>query len=261
MQQTDTTHTARSKRSGNALTGPSPMWRLFWGCSGLALAVCIGMVVAVISGEGRLGATQEQTVAQSEMEPASNSTIALPPVQRFPVKRCFRRADSLGREDKGKAAEANQTARSTSPLPSPPPCGTESSLPKKVESPQAVYRSALHLLHAEQTQAARERLRTFLNHYADHSLASNARYWLGETWYSQQAYTKAIAIWNDALQRRPDSHKAPAMLLKIGYARFELGQKDKGRLSLQCLLRTDPPSRIAALARKKLAEGSCDGHS
>ncbi|MGM0645562.1 MAG: tol-pal system protein YbgF [Thermodesulfobacteriota bacterium] len=192
----------------------------------------------------------------------NNATLAaevpraaeLPPMQRFPVTRTFRSADAFGREEPTPSAPI--PGQSTQALPFTPLPERCANVPLVPGPPEHLYDAGLRVLRQKKPEEARQRLHAFAQSYPDHPLADNARYWIGETWYTQGAYTQAIAVWLDAAAHTPSSPKTPAALLKIGYARFALGQPQKGRHCLQCLLRTSPPERIATLARKKLREES-----
>jgi TolA-binding protein len=80
---------------------------------------------------------------------------------------------------------------------------------KEAEHPTdklAIYNLGRQKLEAGQTQRARELFTDFLARFPKDELASNAQYWLGETYYAERK-------WNDAIG---EFQKVPDSLLKIG---------------------------------------------
>lgn len=219
-----------------------------------------GMILCIVV--AALVATHGPLVAQKGNGTTDNASSSvecpqakdLAPMQRYPVKRIFRRADAFGREEPVPPASTLEQRLGT--LPFIPLSEGSQDTPLVPGPPERLYQTGLRVLRQGDPETARQRLQAFATSYPEHPLVDNARYWIGETWYSQGAYTQAITVWLDAVALAPSSPKTPAALLKIGYARFALGQPHKGRHCLQCLLRTSPPQRIAALAREKLREES-----
>jgi tol-pal system protein YbgF len=68
---------------------------------------------------------------------------------------------------------------------------------------------------------------SFLDKYRDHSLAGNAQYWLGETYYVQGDYKTAAKSFLTGYQEFPKSRKAADSLLKLGLSLNRLGQKEQ----------------------------------
>lgn len=116
------------------------------------------------------------------------------------------------------------------------------------------YDRALALLWDGKPIEARSLLNEFLVDFPNSSLAPNALYWLGETYYSQQRYAQSILTFRDVMRRFPKHPKAPASLLKIGYSYEQLGDMQNARFYLKALLKDYPDSDPAALARAKLKQ-------
>ena len=85
-------------------------------------------------------------------------------------------------------------------------------------------------------------------------MAGNAQFWLGETYYREQWYEKAILEYQKVIENYPDGNKIEASLLKQGLAFFNLGDKANARLILQELIRKHPKSNEAQIARQKVKE-------
>jgi len=63
--------------------------------------------------------------------------------------------------------------------------------------------------------------------YGDNSLAGNAQYWLGETYYVQGDYRQAAQSFLKGYREYPKGRKAADSLLKLGLSLNRLGQKEQ----------------------------------
>ncbi|MBH0192644.1 MAG: tol-pal system protein YbgF [Nitrospira sp.] len=86
------------------------------------------------------------------------------------------------------------------------------------------------------------------------SLAPNAQYWLGESYYNLKDYGRAIQTFESLLAEYPGNEKAPAALYKLGLATAETGDLVKSKRSLKRVLEEFPASDESKLAKNKLAE-------
>lgn len=118
--------------------------------------------------------------------------------------------------------------------------------------PQASYDAALKGYNDKKYAEARELLKDFLKASPEHKLASNARFWIGETFYAEGAYDDAILAYEEVIQRSPDSPKVPDAMLKQAYAFIQLGDKKAARGILGALIEKFPKHKLADSARKKL---------
>ena len=62
--------------------------------------------------------------------------------------------------------------------------------------------------------------------YPNDPLASNAQYWLGESYYVRGQYKNAADAFLKGYKKYKSGDKAPDTLLKLGMSLAELGQKD-----------------------------------
>jgi tol-pal system protein YbgF len=67
--------------------------------------------------------------------------------------------------------------------------------------------------------------REFLQNYPNDALADNAQYWIGECYYSQKMFDRAIVEFKK-VENYPDGNKIPDAYLKIVYSYNELGKKE-----------------------------------
>jgi tol-pal system protein YbgF len=92
-------------------------------------------------------------------------------------------------------------------------------------SPQDQYQYAWGLLRAQDYPGAEAALRSFIAKHPKHTLAGNAQYWLGETYYVRKDYRQAAVAFAEGYQTYPNSAKAPDNLLKLGLALAQIGEK------------------------------------
>jgi tol-pal system protein YbgF len=104
-------------------------------------------------------------------------------------------------------------------------------------TPKEQYDYATSLLLADQNiEKAEQALRAFLDLHPKHRLASNAFYWLGETFYVRRNFQQAVQIFAEGYQKFPKSGKAADNLLKLGMSLGQLKQNKKACTAYASLL-------------------------
>lgn len=131
-----------------------------------------------------------------------------------------------------------------------PPPSTSASPP--APAPQSLYDNALRDLNTGKYDLARQQFQDYLQYYGRTALAGNAQFHIGETYYRQNDFKRAIAEYDKVLRDHPDSNKVAASLLKKGYAQLELNQRDEGIRTLRGLVEKYPRSDEAEWARRRL---------
>jgi len=119
--------------------------------------------------------------------------------------------------------------------------------------PDALYAQGQDLFIASRYDEAREVFSRLVEAYPSHGLADNALYWLGEAYYSEKAFQKALAAFLDVTGRFPKGNKAPDAMLKAAYSYQELNDKGKADETLSALLVRYPDSEAAIKAKSALA--------
>ncbi len=113
------------------------------------------------------------------------------------------------------------------------------------------YETAWRTLDKKDYKAAIGRFREFIKKYPKSTLAVNAQYWIGESYYALKEFDRAV-IEFDAVRKYPQGEKTPAALLKQGFAFAELGEKVNARLILQEVVEKYPQSPEAVRAKQRL---------
>jgi tol-pal system protein YbgF len=115
-------------------------------------------------------------------------------------------------------------------------------------TPDDQYKYAFGLLSRADYAGAERALSAFVEQHPTHSLAGNAQYWLGETYYVRNDFNSAARAFAIGYQKYPKSPKAPDNLLKLG---LSLGNLNKTKEACQSysLLKKDFPKAIEQVRR------------
>jgi tol-pal system protein YbgF len=115
-----------------------------------------------------------------------------------------------------------------------------------------VYKSAKQAYDKGDFNTAREGFQKLLKDFPKSENADNAQFWIGEIYYREKWYEKAILEYQKVIEKYPKGNKVTASLLKQGFAFFNLGDKSNARLILSELIKKYPKSNEAKIAERKL---------
>ena len=161
----------------------------------------------------------------------------------------FENKDRLSRIEQYLNLEASkQTASKPEPTPKPEPPV------KKEPTEKNVYQSSKAAFDKGDFDGARQGFQDFLEKYPKSGNADNAQFWIGETYYREKWYEKAILEYQKVMENYPKGNKVQASLLKQGLAFFNLGDKANSRLILRELVSKYPNSNEAKIAKQKFKE-------
>ncbi len=113
-------------------------------------------------------------------------------------------------------AESETSRSQPQDLAAPPPSGDA----------QTLYQQGYASLLQKDYAGAEGAFRQLVDAYPNNVLASNAQYWIGETYYVRGQYKNAADAFLKGYKKYKSSEKAPDTLLKLGMSLAELGQKD-----------------------------------
>jgi tol-pal system protein YbgF len=123
---------------------------------------------------------------------------------------------------------------------------------KKPLSEEEVYRSAKQAFDQGDSEAARKGFQEFIKRYPNSKNADNAQFWIGEIYYREKWYEKAILEYQNVIENYPKGNKVPAALLKQGLAFSNIGDTANAKLILEELNRKYPKSNEAKVAAETL---------
>jgi len=128
-------------------------------------------------------------------------------------------------------------------------------LQSSADSPdRARYDRLLTMFRDGDLEGARQGFTGFLAEYPTSSLAPNARFWLGESYYGKKEFQKAIDAYDKVEIDYPSSEKVPAALLKKGYAYLAMKDMKRAHSAFRQVMTSYPGSAEAGRASDKLAQ-------
>ncbi len=119
-------------------------------------------------------------------------------------------------------------------------------------SDQALYQEAKQAFDAGSFEAARKGFEKLITTFPQSQHADNAQYWIGETYYQEKWYEKAILEYQKVIENYPSGNKTPAALLKQGMSFFNIGETNNARLVFKELVAKHPTTSEAGIAKQKL---------
>jgi tol-pal system protein YbgF len=123
---------------------------------------------------------------------------------------------------------------------------------KKQLSEDGIYESAKQAYDQGDFESAREGFKNLIKQYPTSKNADNAQFWIGEIYYHEKWYEKAILEYQKVIENYPKGNKVQASLLKQGFAFLNLGDTSNARLILSELIKKYPTSNEAKIAERKL---------
>jgi tol-pal system protein YbgF len=121
-------------------------------------------------------------------------------------------------------------------------------------SEQELYDQAKQAFDAGELEKAREGFQEFTKRYANSQNADNAQFWIGEIYYREKWYEKAIVEYQKVVENYPKGNKVSSAMLKQGYAFLNIGDKANARLILKELISKYPDTTESQLAAQKLSQ-------
>lgn len=123
---------------------------------------------------------------------------------------------------------------------------------KKVIPANDLYSRAKEAFDKNKFEPARIGFHQFISKYPDSENADNALFWIGETYFRERNYKKAILEYQKVIEKYPKGNKVAAALLKQGLAFNHIGEGSNAKLILNELARRFPKSKEADIARTNL---------
>ncbi len=130
--------------------------------------------------------------------------------------------------------------------------GAKTGLSKETAA-NKLYNKSLALFRKSKFKESYRTFKKYIALYPKGRLAPNARFWMGDCYYSQQDYELAILEYQKVIADYPENPKAPAALLKQGLAFEKLQDKKTAVIVYKKLLAKYAGSSQAAAAKKRLA--------
>lgn len=123
---------------------------------------------------------------------------------------------------------------------------------KTDERYEEAYKEAFDSFQRGQYETAITKFTTFSETYSGTPLASNAFYWIGESYMNLRNYDKAILYFQEVIDKYPKSEKAPRALLSQAEAFRLTNDKKSSTTLLKRIIELYPKSEEAIIAERKL---------
>ncbi len=136
---------------------------------------------------------------------------------------------------------------------------TSKQLESLSKDPSEIYKYAYSMLIQENFTEAEKYFNIFLGENPNDPLASNAYYWLGETFYVQKNFQKAAISFAKGYQKFPKGNKAIDQLFKLALTFINLGKNDDACASFSKLELEFPDAseRIKNRAKEYKTRAKC----
>jgi len=125
------------------------------------------------------------------------------------------------------------------------------SLKGKLDKEKA-YAEAYKTFREGDYKGAREKFRKFVKIFPATEYSDNAQFWIGECYYFEKNYEKAILEYENVIKNYPKGNKIPNAFLKQALSFMKLGDKSSAKLLLQRVIKEYPNTSPARIARGKL---------
>jgi len=164
--------------------------------------------------------------------------------------RIYRIEQYLNFEPSKQMPPAEKPAEKSTAKIAPAPAGQS-----KQELPEdEIYRMAKQAFDQGDSDTARKKFQELIQRFPKSERADNAQFWIGEIYYREKWYEKAILEYQKVIEKYPNGNKVPASLLKQGFAFSNLGDKSNSRLILEELIKKYPKSNEAKIAKDKVKD-------
>lgn len=120
------------------------------------------------------------------------------------------------------------------------------------QNEQRAFDAAMSMYKAGQYANAATAFNSFTLNYAASVFASQAHYWLGNSYYAQRDCKGTIAALQNLLKNFPDNNKAPDAMLNIAACQLELKDKKESRKTLEAVIAKFPGTEQAQAAKSRL---------
>ena len=159
----------------------------------------------------------------------------------------------LGEEGPTRSGEAVKqdpaqpgSAGAKSPIP-----GQTGSAPSEADK---LYVDGYAQFNSGNYQVAQKDFSEFLARSPESDLADDAQYWIGESFFSQKDYRRAILEFRKVIDQYPFGNRVPHAFLKVGLCYLALGDRERASENLETVVQAFPKSEVATVAKATLDE-------
>jgi tol-pal system protein YbgF len=103
-------------------------------------------------------------------------------------------------------------------------------------------------------QVSRARFKEYLSRYPKSAKASDATYWIAESYYREGQFEESILEYQKFIDTYPKDQRVPLAYLKQGMSLVEIGKEEEAKLFFQTLIDKYPNSDESKTAKEKISE-------
>ncbi len=115
-----------------------------------------------------------------------------------------------------------------------------------------LYQEGLNLIEQSNYLEAAAAFETFVEKYPKSQFVPNARFWIGECFYSSRDLKRSIKEYQTFIKKHPRHEKIPNAILKQGDSFNELGMPDEAKAFYQKVIKSYPKTSAAKSAQAKI---------
>ena len=130
---------------------------------------------------------------------------------------------------------------------------SKSPLPPNL-SPQEIYNMAYADYLKGNYALAIDGFKIYLDNFSQSPFADNALYWIGECYFSQKEYEKAISRYNELILNFPLGDKVPAAYLHKGISLIEMDRNEEALSVFKLMVSKYPLEEETKIAQEKIKE-------
>lgn len=113
-----------------------------------------------------------------------------------------------------------------------------------------LYDEAFSSIKKQQYKTAQAQFEAFLVLYPKDTLAGNAQYWLGESFFARSMFSQAAVAFAEGFKNYRDSQKAPDNLFKLGVTMAKLKKKEEACIAFKNFAKEYP--KVSDSMKKRL---------
>jgi tol-pal system protein YbgF len=144
--------------------------------------------------------------------------------------------------------EGKPTPKPAAPAPAPGAKATTAPTAKDI------YSNGRQAFDNGKMDESRQLFLSLIKNFPKSEYADNAQFWIGESFYREKWYERAILEYQTVIEKYPKGNKVASAKHKQGMAFLQIGDKANARIILNDLVKKHPNSSEAKIAAQKLKE-------
>ena len=197
---------------------------------------------------------------QSVIQPIEKETTIIedPNIKNNPSMKVLGTVNENFKEDNKENYSENNIPETTGGAPSQGEI-SDDKITSLLKNPSEIYSYAYDMLVRENFMEAEKSFKAFIGEHPNDPLASNAYYWLGETYYVQKKFQLAAISFARGFQSFPKGNKAIDQLFKLALTFMNLGKNEDACAAFSKLESEFPnaPKRISNRAKEYIKRAKC----